>query len=311
MDSNLWRRVVCSTFSAVSVVSAFSAPARAQSDPAEFILAAIGRHNIVFVGDIHPIAEPKLILAEVIARQDPATAIDVLALEVGSDQQPTIDRYLAGVPEDTSLLTSNPRTLRSHWGASREYLDIYRAAYAWNQSHRERPLRVVAADVRSWPIAPLTEMMAAGGFANRDEWMARAFLSLIRAHPEWRILVFMGGYHGLETGGGEVTVGKARARFDLWFCGWLRDGGIDPYTILMDARQDDGLGATRVFEAIARPGTNVAVTLGVATDSIREPMRAVETEGYRLAFLPARFPLRLAVDAMVTLDRTTELTPIN
>jgi hypothetical protein len=268
------------------------------------------RRQVVFVGDIHPLAEPKLIVSEVIARQDPATAVDAIALEVGSDQQAVIDQYLAGTPEDTSLLVANPRTLRSHWGASREYLGIYRAAWAWNQAHRDRPLRVIAADIRGWPLAPLTEMMAAGGFANRDEWMARGFLALHRAHPEWRILIFMGGYHGLEMGGGEVTVGKARARFDLWFCGWLREAGLDPYTILMDARQEGGLGATRVFDAVHRPGHNEAFALSVLTDSIAEPLRPVETDGYRLAFWPSRFPLRLAVDAMVALDQTTGLTPV-
>lgn len=295
----------------LAVSSVLPSALRAQSAPTDFILAALGRHPVVFVGDIHPLAEPKHIMADVIRRQDPAMAIDILALEVGSDQQPAIDRYLAGVPEDTTLLLSNPRTLRAHWGASREYLSIYRAVYAWNQAHAAHPIRIVAADLRGWPLAPLTEMMAAGGFANRDEWMARAFLALLRAHPEWRVLVFMGGYHGLELGGGEVTVGRATARFDRWFCGWLRDGGLDPYTILMDARQDDGLAATRVFEAVYRPGVNAAIVLGEATDSIREPIRAVETEGYRLQFRPARFPLRLAVDAMVALDRTTALTPLN
>ena len=295
---------------ALGLLSALCAPPlSAQSRPADFVLEALSRHSIVFLGDVHPIAEPKQILTEVIDRQDPATAIDLLALEVAAEQQPFIDAYLRSAPEDTTLLVSNPRTLRSHWGASHDYLEVYRAVYRWNHAHPGRPIRISASDIRGWPIAPLTEMMAAGGFANRDEWMARSFASLSRAHPEWRILIFMGGYHGLQIGGGEVEVGQARARFDNWFCGYLKEGGIAVYTILTDARQDDGHGATRVFDELAsHRGGNFATALDVATDSIRQPMYEIAIEGYRLSFWPDRFPLRLAANAMIVLAAATPIT---
>jgi hypothetical protein len=265
----------------------------------------------VFLGDVHPLAEPKQILVEVIERQDPATAIDLLALEVGSEQQPFIDAYLRSRPEDTTLLVENPRTLRSHWGASHEYLEVYRAVYQWNHAHPGHTIHVSASDIRGWPIAPLTEMMAAGGFANRDEWMARSFASVAKAHPEWRILIFMGGYHGLQMGGGEVEVGRTHVRFDNWFCGYLKDGGIQVYTILTDARQEDGFGATRVFDELAgHGGGNFALALDMATDSIREPLRVVQVEGYRLSFWPDRFPLRLAANAMIVLGTASPITPL-
>lgn len=282
----------------------------AQSAPADFVLDALGRHPIVFVGDVHPLAEPKRVIAEVIARQDPARPLDLLALEVASEQQPFIDAYLASQPEDTTILLANPRTLRAHWGASAEYLAIYRAAWRWNRDHPGRPLRVLAADIRGWPIAPLTANMAAGGFANRDEWMARQFRQAVREHPEWRVLIFMGGYHGLRRGGGEVTVGSARARFDRWFSGWLEEAGVRVYSILSDAPQGDGHGATRVFDAIAaeRGPVNLALPLGEGTDSIARPMHDVQLEGYRLAFWPDRFPLRSAIDAMLVFNRPTPIT---
>lgn len=277
--------------------------------PVDFVLDALSRHPIVFLGDVHPIAEPKQIVAEVIRLQDPATAIDLLALEVGSEQQPFIDAYLRSQPEDTTLLVENPRTLRSHWGASHDYLQIYRAVYQWNHANPGHTINISASDIRGWPIAPLTEMMAAGGFANRDEWMARSFTTLAKAHPEWRILIFMGGYHGLQIGGGEVQVGRSHARFDNWLCGYLKEGGIRVYTILTDARQEDGLGATRIFDELATSGGgNFAVPLDVATDSIREPMRAVQVDGYRLSFWPARFPLRLAANAMIILQTSSAIT---
>jgi hypothetical protein len=296
---------------ALCALCALGPPLLAQSPPSDFVLDALSRHPIVFLGDVHPIAEPKQILAEVIRRQDPATAIDLLALEVGSEQQPVIDLYLRSLPEDTTLLVENPRTLRSHWGASQEYLDVYRAVYQWNHANPGHTIRVSASDIRGWPIAPLTEMMAAGGFANRDEWMARSFAVLAKSHPEWRILIFMGGYHGLQVGGGEVEVGRTHARFDNWFCGYLKERGIPVYTILTDARQEDGYGATRVFDALAGHGDgNFALALDMATDSIREPMRVVQVEGYRLSFWPERFPLRLAANAMIVLKTASAITPL-
>lgn len=298
----------------VSMALAVTPRAAAQErDPVEFVLEATATHPVVFLGDVHPLSEPKRILAEVIARQDPASAIDWLALEVASEEQETIDRYLASSPEDTTLLLERPRTLRSHWGASREYLAVYRAVRRWNEEHAARPIRILAADLRGWPIAPLTENMAAGGFANRDEWMARRFLGFLREHPGARVLVFMGGYHGLGTGGGEVTVGRSTARFDRWFSGWLRDGGVRVFSILTDARQGGGCGATRVFDALATrsAGRNFAVTLTAETDAVERPLHEVQLEGYRLGFRPDRFALRQAVDAMIVLDRTTPTTPVS
>lgn len=285
------------------------ATAAAQRPPSDFLLAALRQHPVVFFGDIHPLAEPKEIVAEVIGRQDAAGGIGLLALEVGSDQQEWIDRYLASVPEDTTILLAHARTLRAHWGASHEYLGIYRAVWRWNAAHPGQPTGILAADVRSWPMAPLTEGMAVGGFVNRDVWMARAFAGAMAGDPG-RTLIFMGGYHGLRNVGGEVTLGAVHERFDRWFAGYLADDGVEVYSILTDARQEEGNGATRVFDQLA-PGfgqLNVAVPLDTLSDAIRQPLRDVVTDGYRLEFLPVRFPLRTAVDALVMLNTTRPIT---
>ena len=286
-------------------------PAVAQSSPPfEFVQSALASHRIVFLGDIHPLAEPKLLLSRLIREQAPGAAIDLLALEVASEQQEAIDQYLSSTPEDTTILLDHPRTLRSHWGASAEYLDIYRAVYGWNRAHPDRPVHVLAADLRGWPISPLTEHMATGGFVNRDVWMAAAFRNLLDQHPEWRTLIFMGGYHGLKLVGGEVRLGRAHDRFDRWFAGYLADDGYQIYTILSDAMMDSGHGATRLFDAIAAgPGpAGLAIALDTTTDAVREPLYDVEQEGYSLEFWPSRFPLRMAADAMVVLRRAHPIT---
>lgn len=294
----------------MGLLGLWAAAAAAQGPPSDFLLASLRQHPVVFFGDIHPLAEPKEIVADVIGRQDSAAAIGLLALEVGSDQQEWIDRYLASAPEDTTILLSHARTLRAHWGASHEYLGIYRAVWRWNAAHPERPTRILAADVRSWPMAPLTEGMAVGGFVNRDPWMARAFEKALAGAPGRRTLIFMGGYHGLRTVGGEVTLGAVHDRFDRWFAGYLADDGVPVYSILTDARLEEGSGASRVFDQMAASfGTlNVALPLDTLSDAIRQPLKDVVTDGYRLEFLPSRFALRTAVDALVLLNSTRPIT---
>ena len=277
--------------------------------PLAFLQAAVAQHRIVFLGDIHPVAEPKQLVASLIRRQQEGNAIDLLALEVASEQQEWIDRYLRSNPEDTGILLNHPRTLRAHWGISAEYLDIYRAVYHWNAAHPTRPVQILAADLLGWPIAPLTPHMATGGFVNRDQWMAASFRKTLRQHPHQRVLIFMGGYHGLKEIGGQVAIGRVHDRFDHWFAGYLLDEGEQVYSILTDARQAGGQPATRMFDRLAStsPG-NFAVALDSTTDSVREPLYDVEQDGFQLEFWPSRFALRRAVDAMVILNRTTPIT---
>ncbi|HEU5041590.1 MAG TPA: hypothetical protein VFT84_12245, partial [Gemmatimonadales bacterium] len=61
--------------------------------------------------------------------------------------------------------------------------------------------------------------------------------------------------------GGSLTLGRATDRFDRRFAGCLADAGVDMYTILTDARQREGHGATRVFDerALGRPAAGYAV----------------------------------------------------
>jgi hypothetical protein len=286
-------------------VSDFARPAA----PLRFLQTALSQHRIVFLGDIHPLAEPKLLVTDLIQQQQEEHAIDLLALEVASEQQEWIDRYLTSVPEDPGILLDHPRTLRSHWGVSEEYLGIYRAVYQWNATHPHRPIHVLAADLLGWPITPLTPHMATGGFVNRDQWMAAAFGKALRQHPEWRVLIFMGGYHGLKQIGGQVAIGRVHDRFERWFAGYLLDQGEQVYSILTDARQQEGRPATRMFHRLS-PAVreNFAIALDSTTDSVQEPLYDIEQDGFELEFWPARFPLRHAVDAMLVLNRTTPIT---
>lgn len=293
----------------IRTIGLFCAVLSAPIPPLEFLQAALVKHQIVFLGDVHPLAEPKLLVADLIRKQRVGQAIDLLALEVGSEQQEWIDRYLRSQPEDTTILLNHPRTLRAHWGISAEYLGIYRAAYQWNSTHPNHPVHILAADLLGWPIAPSTAHMATGGFVNRDIWMAAAFRKTLEQHPDWRILIFMGGYHGLKGVGGQVAIGRVHDRFDHWFAGYLVEEGVKVYTILADARQRDTHPATRVFARLARDSAeNFVETLDSTTDDIKEPLYDIDQDGFQLEFWPSRFALRRAVDAMLVLNRSTPIT---
>jgi hypothetical protein len=295
----------------LALLSAFGVLAGVPIDPLRFLQMSVHDHQIVFLGDIHPLAEPKLLVTRLIQEQSEGEAIDLLALEVASEQQEWIDRYLAATPEDVRLLLDHPRTLRAHWGVSSEYLGIYRAVYRWNARHPLHPVHILAADLRGWPIAPLTPHMATGGFVNRDIWMAAAFRKVLQQNPSWRVLIFMGGYHGLKSIGGQVAMGRVHDRFDRWFAGYLVDDGAKVYTILTDARQANARPATRMFQRLAgASGANFATVLDATTDDVREPLFDVDQEGFTLEFWPSRFPLRQAADAMLILNRTTPITPV-
>jgi hypothetical protein len=153
--------------------------------------------------------------------------------------------------------------------------------------------------------------MATGGFVNRDIWMAAAFRKALDRHPHWRVLIFMGGYHGLKGVGGQVAIGRVHDRFDRWFAGYLRDTGMEIYTVLTDARHAGSNRATRMLDHLSADSVaNFAVALDSTSDHVRQPLYDVDREGFQLEFWPSRFPLRTAVDAMLVLNRTTPITLI-
>lgn len=288
------------------------ADARRADDPAGFLLDRLAEHPVVFLGDIHPYAEPKRILAEALRRMTPANAVGLVALEVAAEQQPAVDRYLATAPEDTTILTDRPRTLRDHWGASHEYLEIYRAVWAWNAAHADQPIRIAAIDLPRWPLFHHSEAMAASSYVDRDRAMATRFRRELQKTGATRAIAFLGGLHGLRGVGGAVQIGRARETFPHWFAGYLESEGVPVYSILTDGPLGDGASATRTYDRLAPAlaGRNVIVALDAASDADREPVRGVSLEGYELRFEPQAFHLRDAAQAMLVLTRPTPLTPI-
>lgn len=310
-----------------AVVAAWLAQVRASATPPEsLIVAAFQTHHLVFLGDVHPAAEPKRLVARLVPVLKAQDRLDVLALEVPLEQQPVIDAYLASDPEDVTILTDHPLTLRAHWGASREYLEMYRTVWSVNRELApDARIRIVAVDAPRGPPQGASERDAVARFARRDAVMAsRISREILAQAPDAYVLLFLGGYHGLEGMEGEVEWNGERARV-RWLAGRLagaRPEGV--YTILTDGAPaaasyatGSSLGATRWFDWVReRLGGVVAAPFAVPVtplfDAAVPGALLWPLEGpISLRFLPRDYALAAAVDAYLYLGAAEPITPLD
>lgn len=285
-------------------------------DPLTLILSGARSHRIVFLGDVHPSAEPKRIAAEAIERLARGPGLEAVVLEVGSDQQPHIDRYLATDPEDVSILLANPRTLRGHWGLSREYLEIYRRVWRLNRAlGPTRQIRIVAADLPGWPPErPLPPHVAAARYAERDAHMAEIVTTrVLDRHPTARALIFMGGYHGLKSGSAELRFGGGPPATVTWLAARLRERyPTEVFTVVADGApypsahgELSSFGVTRVFDLFRRNGPRAATPFAVLVndrfDFLRKPIYESAGAGVTLELRPDGYRLRDLIDGYIYL----------
>lgn len=292
----------------------------ARNDPVRMIAAAGRRHQIIFLGDLQAAPGPKTIAANAIDALAHGPGLDGLVLEVGSDLQQRIDRYLESEPEDTGILLAEPRTIHGEWGAANEFLEIYRRVWRLNRTlDPGRRIRILAVDLPGWPPAASTPpRLAAAQFAQRDSYMAERIEAMILAgNPRARLLIFMSGYHGLKSGEAELHTGGAGPIPVVWLGTRLRQlypGEI--YTFVSDgaSRQTTGsLGsgytATRVYDFLRKrlPTTTRPFALRVDSrfDFLREPIRANTPPGLELTFRPVDYRLQDVADAYIFLGASS------
>jgi len=288
----------------------------ARTDPIALALAAAQRHRVLFLGDVHPAAQPKRIAGELIEELARGPGLDVVVLEVAADEQPAIDAYLGSDPEDVGILLSHPRTLRQHWGASREYLEIYRRVWRLNRAlGADRRIRIIAADLPDWPpLRPISPHAAIRLYAERDAYMAdRLEQEVFARHPQARVLVFMGGYHGIKSGGATLHYGGGPPVDVTWLATRLRQRRLaDVYTILLDGSpltaafgDIQSYGATRVFDLFRSRLSGVpapfALYIDERFDFLRDPFYESSGPGMNLEILPRGYRLRDVADAYVYL----------
>ena len=148
----------------------------------------IQEHNkpgtITFIGESHHRIESPLLIKRLIVDSISRNQCPVLALEIGSDQQPVIDQVMAGEKpvgaiEISVTIDHDPYRLMIDYFAKRK--------------SRNSCLSVVAIDA------------GADLFVDRNEWMATRLAELPRDKP---IIVLVGALHTLKKVDWTVPTGK-------------------------------------------------------------------------------------------------------
>jgi len=190
--------------------------ARSRSaDPFTLLAESMRNRPYLLLGDIAGAPAPKQFAARVIQALANGPGLDFVALEVGSDMQPWIDRYFEGDREDASVLVTHPRAIRQAHGAGNDYLAVYHAIWSVNRElGANRRIRVLAIDSPDWPPERATSpARLMPPFAARDDAMFRIISQRVLERDSGaRILFFVDGLRTLRTPMFVEAGGSASAR---------------------------------------------------------------------------------------------------
>lgn len=184
-----------------------------RTEPLSLVRELARSRSILILGDVAGAPGPKRLAADAIEALARGPGLDWVALEVGSDMQPWIDRYLDGDEDDAAGLLSHSRAVRASEGTSVEYLGLYRRVRALNgELGVNRRIRILALDSPDWPpAAALSPSRVLPRFAARDSLMLERVTPLFRDDERTRILVFADGLRTLNAGLDVSTGGAATA----------------------------------------------------------------------------------------------------
>lgn len=282
----------------------------ASGDPIAAIVTAARAHRYVILSDIHASAATKRLAAQAVEQVAATSGLDALVVEVGSDLQPVIDRYLEITPEDASILVTNGRTLREPGPATRAYLDIYRTVWKLNQKlGADQRIQIVAADLDQWPPAgAISPAERAAKSAERDAHMQKQIQDVVSLNPRARLMIFMTGFHALKDGTGELQTGGSTPVQIAWLGSRLDKIWPDEvYSFLVDAPASGT--STDVTEYL---GTSFKTTLqrnGVSRtfvtpvsnelDAVRRPLVIRKSPGLSFEIMPRDYKLSDVADAYI------------
>lgn len=284
---------------------------RAGQDPVEFATAAARRNRILLLGDVPGLAAPKRITADVIGEISRTHGLDVVVLEISTDHQATIDRYLETQPENISILLSKPGLVPEVGGSTQPYLRIFRRVWALNERlGPDRRIRILAADLPGWPPGPsVSPAQAVRLYGQRDQHMAEQIEALLDRRPRSRVLVFAGGLHVLKgvrprigVGGGDPVSPEPLGALLRSLYPW------EVYSILMD-----GVSASATFEGVvAYTSTGAfdvfrrrvdegafALPVDEHFDALGEALHGTSAPGVELRFSPEGHELSAATDGYI------------
>ncbi|GAA5003109.1 calcium-binding protein [Pseudoluteimonas lycopersici] len=172
---------------ALQVASQKPAMAKPQSvqTPLDMLVAAIGEHRFVLIGEVHGTRETPTLVGDLVAYYVDGGGPVTLGLEVSAREQPRIDRYLEspGNAGDRKALLAG-----EHWqGAMHDGRD---SEAMLELIDRVRELRLQGADVR-------IDLFDASGDGDRDLRMSGHLRATAADAQRARILVLTGNVHAM------------------------------------------------------------------------------------------------------------------
>jgi hypothetical protein len=285
----------------------------ADESPEDHIARAAQSSRIVFLTDIHNSAAVKQFAARAIERISAGSGLDAVVLEVGEDQQASIDQYFDMPQEDASVLMSNPKTIREPGAATRAYLEIYHTIWKINEKlGPDERIRVIAADLPGWPPdrspSPGESATAMG---KRPQHMEQVIQNrILQTIPSARILVFMTGFHALKTGSLALQTGGSTPVNVQPLAKLLAASTDEAYTIVVDApsvgaasREIVPFLGTRVAEVLQGQGVRKRFGASVTSDFdyLRNPITEKKSPGIDFSVLPRDYKLRDVADGYINL----------
>lgn len=161
-------------------------------EPENMIYKAGAENKILIFGEIHPMAQPKKLLAKTIKKLHREYGFNYLALEVGENFQPIVDEYLETGNE--LLLRKNPWTLFSPWHASEEHIKIYKAVYQINKRH-ENKMKIICMDYNPIEYSQDYDMIR-----DRDSHMMfNLNEQIFKQDADAKLIILIGAYHALKN----------------------------------------------------------------------------------------------------------------
>jgi hypothetical protein len=193
------------------------------SDAAAYILGKLVDHDIVFIGTVHQQPRILRLMADVLPRLK-ENGVTHLALEIASDQQGRIDRFMrTGYGLDG---------IRLHPAIDcpgyRHLLRVLR------QLDPERRPRIVAIDL------PLSQY---DGAMSRNEYMAIRLASIVQSHDQSqcgvKILSMLGGSHVLRKLNWQNRLFKGRAAIRTYLEQWHPELRMFSLMLIVDQMAKD------------------------------------------------------------------------
>ncbi len=151
--------------------------------PKPFVMKALAKYKVTIMGEIHHRPRYWSFNSSLVAEPDFTKSIGAIYLELPSNNQELIDKFLAGKECDTKLVIEMQRDMLWLGWPDKPMLDFFVAVWKANQSS-EKKLRIVLVDMQR----PWEKIQQRGDWSkydfDRDKLMAQNIIQDINNHKE-------------------------------------------------------------------------------------------------------------------------------